>query len=335
MKSGPFLKLLFGLALLARLAINSPSMRWPLVIFGVAVTGMFLLGLRRKIPDEPPQPEITNTGRVVLVIVICAIPFVYIVPFLFSGGDKLGRRCSAPEEPGSIAACQEILWTRKLDLPDTSRIYHNIGAAQLRAGQYDLAIASYGNALTANSRNAKAHLGRCGAYYAKRDFPAAVKDCEEAIRIAPYGGAQGYLLRGIAYHESNRYKEALQDFSHVLSLEPKNALALAARCDTQNILGETAPALEDCNRALAISPNDAFALGVRGLVHLKAGNYAAALSDYDAALKLDARQAPALYGRGLIKRRKGDMAGADADIAEAVRIAPDVASDMADYHLSE
>jgi tetratricopeptide (TPR) repeat protein len=74
---------------------------------------------------------------------------------------------------------------------------------------------------------------------------------------------------------------------------------------------------------------DADTLDTRGFVYLKAGNYTAARADFDAAIGLDARHAASFYGRALIERHEGETTGADADIAEAVKIRPDVAEDIA------
>jgi tetratricopeptide (TPR) repeat protein len=327
--------MLGGLYLFAEgLAIDDPFLRWKALFFGsVAV----VFALVRKFPDEPREPIPNQRARIRAMLLyipaVFLIPVVVMVSLAVYHRDKPYQRCSGLEKPEqTIAACREILGTKKLTPAGLSKVYYNIGVAYYHKGQLDQAIMNYSRAITSNPDYADAFLNRCGALVAKRDFSAALKDCEEAIRLAPYD-PMTILGRGAVYLGNRQYGDALRDVDLILTLEPKNTLALTMRCDAHNLLGQTDLALADCNHALALSPHDVIPLGTRGLVYLKTGDYAAALADFDTVIKLDGKQATSLYGRGLIKRIDGDLAGAEADIAEAVKINPNVAEDIAPYGL--
>jgi Flp pilus assembly protein TadD len=64
------------------------------------------------------------------------------------------------------------------------------------------------------------------------------------------------------------------------------------------------------------------------MIELRQANYEKAISDFDAALKALPKNAFALYGRGVAKIRKNRAPEGEADIAEAVKIAPNIAAPL-------
>jgi Tetratricopeptide repeat len=77
------------------------------------------------------------------------------------------------------------------------------GLRELRAGKYDVAIATCGKAIRQNPQDAEAFLYRGRAYQfrnAMGDPPRAIADFSEAIRLAP-NSSDAYYSRAIVYRD--------------------------------------------------------------------------------------------------------------------------------------
>lgn len=86
------------------------------------------------------------------------------------------------------------------------------------------------------------------------DYPGAVEDLTEAIRLNP-GDISGYSLRGMAYYELGRYDEALADDCVAVGMAASPA-SLFNRAETYYKMGRDDEALGDLDRALALAEGD-------------------------------------------------------------------------------
>jgi tetratricopeptide (TPR) repeat protein len=146
--------------------------------------------------------------------------------------------------------------------------------------------------------------------------------------------ATAYNKRGLAYAlRKNRFdredfNRAMDDWTQVIRLNPKDDVALNNRCEARAKLGLVPEALADCDASLRILPNDDDALKNRGFAYLKLGQIERAISDYDAALKQKPKFAEALYGPGLAKLKKGDATGGNADLSAAKALQANIAEEF-------
>jgi len=76
-------------------------------------------------------------------------------------------------------------------------------------------------ALAAPNPLANPHFSAAIARMKQQDFPGAMKELSEAIRIDP-ALVDAYELRGILYLDSKDYPRAIEDFKKTTQLEPKN-----------------------------------------------------------------------------------------------------------------
>lgn len=138
--------------------------------------------------------------------------------------------------------------------------------------------------------------------------------------------------RGYAYYRTDKFDDAIADFSQVIRLDPLDASALNGRCWLRAIVGrDLQGALEDCDESLRLRANDAQTLDSRGFTCLKLGQFNHAIADYNAALALQPNQAESLFGRGAAKLKKGDTQAGSADIAEAKARDPGITQEFAKY----
>ncbi|MGH6793316.1 MAG: tetratricopeptide repeat protein, partial [Methyloceanibacter sp.] len=116
------------------------------------------------------------------------------------------------------------------------------GAAALMRGQYDKAIASYDEALT-------------------------------APEIADFVEASIYSDRGLAKWRLGQTKEAIDDFNQAIQLSPENATVYNNRGNALMDLGHPDEAVKDFDRAIELSANYGAAYNNRGNARATLGQY--------------------------------------------------------------
>ncbi|GAA6616709.1 tetratricopeptide repeat protein [Scytonema sp. NUACC26] len=153
----------------------------------------------------------------------------------------------------------------------------------------------------------------------------ALNQFTEALRLNP-NNANAYYNRGFVRHELGDDKGALEDFVQALRLDPNYDRAYNGRGLIRQNLGNNKDALEDYNQALRLDPNYAAAYNNRGNVRRELGDNKGALEDYNQALRLDPRYAVAYNNRGNVRRELGDNKGATEDFNQALRLDPKYAN---------
>ena len=172
------------------------------------------------------------------------------------------------------------------------------GAAALMRGQYDKAIASYDEALTA---------------------PEIADDIEASI----------YSDRGVAKWRMKQTKEAIEDFNKSIQLSPDNATVYNNRGNALMDLGHPDEAVKDFDRAIALSPNYGAAHNNRGNAHAALGQYEPAFQDYRKAVELMPQSAVPFNGRGKAHEELKRYHAAVRDLTRAITLNPKYA---AAYH---
>ena len=240
------------------------------------------------------------------------------------------------------------------------------GTASAGRRDYDSALADLTRATELEPKNADYFYERGRVFWSKREQPQAMADFDRAIELRPEFVA-ALLSRAELRINARNVPDARADLDAIDKLAAKQAdirfemgfayervfllapaiaqfdlwiaaheddsrkiNAVAGRCRARALLGQDlTAALKDCNDA--VNHGDPKSIGPmldsRALVRLRLGDYDKAISDYDAALKTIANKGWAYYGRGLAKLKKNQRAQGEADIAEALKIAPQVADE--------
>lgn len=131
-----------------------------------------------------------------------------------------------------------------------------------------------------------------------------------------------YYQTAVAYFQRGQYDEALNAFSKVIEIDPKNALAYTSRGLVRYKLGDLDGALADHNKAIQLDPALPEAYTNRGGVRLAQGDEKGALADHSKAIELNPKSAEAYSNRGLVKLALGDPDGAIVDFDKALKLDP-------------
>jgi tetratricopeptide (TPR) repeat protein len=146
-----------------------------------------------------------------------------------------------------------------------------------------------------------------------------------------------YFMRGYVYTELQEYPQAIADFSQVIRLQPKIGGAYGNRgLIRAEKMNDASGALADYDRAIALDSESAYTFyNNREILKYKQLNdFSGALADYNQSIKLAPKFALAYNNRGLLKKDKfGDLPGALSDYDRAIALKPDFA--MAYYNRGE
>jgi tetratricopeptide (TPR) repeat protein len=155
------------------------------------------------------------------------------------------------------------------------------------------------------------------------DFPSAIVNLDEAIRLDP-NDAQAYNIRGNAWDEIGVFENALADYDAAIRIDPNDPVLFHDRAIMWHRRGDFDKALVDLDRAIRFSFSDPNVYCDRGLIWYERGSHARAIADFDHALKLDPDFAAACISRGLILHRQGEFNVAFADLEKTIHISPTV-----------
>lgn len=171
---------------------------------------------------------------------------------------------------------------------------------------------------------ARAYLGRCDAYRARRQNDRAILDCNEAIELNP-AAARAFASRSAIHAARRRHEQALADIGEAIRLDPKAAQFYISRGTLRTAGRAFADALADFNAAIDIDPTSPLAYVRRADVHRRLGQLDRAIADYDEALRLQPRYVAGYYLRGGAFSESGRHEKALADYTDAVRLNPRLA----------
>lgn len=111
------------------------------------------------------------------------------------------------------------------------------------------------------------------------DFKGAVEDITLALHLNPEVTSL-YFYRGHSYYKLNRHKEAIDDFTKAIELQP-NGIYYNSRGIARDALGYYKDALKDFDKALEMIPGDAEFYYYRGLTKLHLNNKKGACLDWE------------------------------------------------------
>jgi tetratricopeptide (TPR) repeat protein len=156
--------------------------------------------------------------------------------------------------------------------------------------------------------NAEALFKSAIEKYENKDFPGALADINEFIRLNPKF-ALAYVLRGDIKDDMKDPQGAIADYTKAISLDSKQHLAYYNRAITYTNLEKFPEAIADYKKAIAIKPDYAAAYRNMGVIkYLTATNSAqkeAGIADVKKAIALYEQQgnsAKAEEVKGVLKK---------------------------------
>ncbi|HVC96591.1 MAG TPA: tetratricopeptide repeat protein [Pirellulales bacterium] len=148
--------------------------------------------------------------------------------------------------------------------------------------------------------------------------------------LAAYGRAvelasdfkEAWSQKGLVSLDLYRFKDAAEDFSHVIELDPKDAGAWNGRGYSHCHSNELDEAVADHSKAIELDPNLAASWFHRSFVHIKLGQYDKAIADCSKAIELDPKYAVAWCRRGVAQDDSMQLDEAIADYTKAIELDP-------------
>ena len=137
-----------------------------------------------------------------------------------------------------------------------------------------------------NPQSAKDFYARGITKLDQYNYRDAAEDFTQAIKLDPKY-IEAYFKRGYSYTWVSKHQEALTDFNQVIVLDPNYLDGYLNRGWSQIFLQNDQAALEDFNQAIRLNPNYAAAYAHQSMAYIKLGKYQAALESSKQAIRLD------------------------------------------------
>ncbi len=165
------------------------------------------------------------------------------------------RDCSTGSADKAVASCRILLDSGIPKGAELADIHASNGKALRDRHELDKALQAFGASLAAEP-TAVAYSLRGTVYFDKEDWPRAIADYTEAIRLEPKNG-EAYNNRAWTYYRAGRHAEALADADMAVRLLGKAAYVWDTRAHIHAKLGNRDAAISDFRAALAIDPANA------------------------------------------------------------------------------
>lgn len=133
-----------------------------------------------------------------------------------------------------------------------------------------------------------------------------------------------YYNRGLVFLTSNRFREAIADFTTAINGNGGDATAFHNRGQSYEGIRQYEKAVADYSRAILLEPRDARFYMFRGHVYRKwEKRYDLAVADFLQAVRLDPENPKAYYALGMCYFMKADYERAIENLSRAILIQPE------------
>jgi tetratricopeptide (TPR) repeat protein len=216
--------------------------------------------------------------------------------------------------------------------PKNIELHRVLAQSCLSAKQYDCALAEYRVILEQDPDSAAAHLLSGEALDGLGRTVEAIPEFEAAAKAAPREPNVHFGL-GYLYWKQHKYDQAKAAFETELSIDPRNAQALAYLGDIEFRLNEPEKALPLLNKAIQMRNDIRVAYVDLGTIFSQQKKYTEALAALQHAEKLDPAQPDAHYRLSRVYREMGNASASQQELAKFQKLqekAEDVGSKMPD-----
>ena len=171
-----------------------------------------------------------------------------------------------------------------------------------------------------SAQTAEVFLAKCDSSFESGKYTDAVKQCSKALEVRP-GYEEALITRAGTYKILRNYPAAISDYTELIRVTNGMAMAYFYRADIYKRMGKDNEAIADLTASIAKDPKSLFAARSyyeRGLIYDKLGKGDAAQADYWDAVKLKPDYAQA---KAKIKYPFGDKTLTEAanDIVPGVK----------------
>ena len=220
-----------------------------------------------------------------------------------------------------LFAMAAVIIVARIPQQTVAYFYRYYGEESFTQGNYQEAIAHYSKTLTHNE-NGYVYFKRGLAHHNMDNLREAQEDFSQAIQLDP-GLDSAYYYRGNIRFQFGDRQGALQDYTEAILLNPQLVKAYVNRGSVRAELGDETGAIEDYSAAIQIDPSMAAAYLNRCLSRSNMEEHHGAIADCTQAINLTPNSVFAYQNRGLVRRRLGDIRGALEDFNIAINLDPE------------
>lgn len=179
--------------------------------------------------------------------------------------------------------------------PEAAVAYANRAVILNRREDYQRELADWDKVIEIYHDAGGYRSGRALTRLLVGDTEGAIADADEVVRARPVG--LSYMNRCGIYIQLKQWDAALKDCDEALRQEPLNGTFISGRARVLLELGRTEEALTAAELALRVSGNRAGALRVHGLVLAALGRHVEAIDDFSSSIQLDDDATAGTYAR--------------------------------------
>lgn len=229
--------------------------------------------------------------RRILVALALTLTWLWATASFAQSNAQLGPLCTSE---GTLAdkqidACNKIIALKVFKGSQLANVYFWRAVGWNKRGDYAKVIADATEALRLAPSQAVYNL-RGSAYYDKGEYDIAIADFGDALKSGPPSGTL-YHNRANAYRSKGDYNRAIADYSEAIRLSP-NAFSYQNRGAAREALGDLDGALADINEAIRLDPALPSPLTNRTVIWRAKGDYDRAIADGTEAIRLAKARAP-------------------------------------------
>jgi tetratricopeptide (TPR) repeat protein len=189
-----------------------------MIVAAIALTAAIAMSLENNVPAFADPPGKTH--------------FVSADPSPARNVSDYRRLCSGYDTNDAISACTQLIRSGHEPANQIFVEYYNRGSAFFRNGDFDHAIADYGEAARLNPGDPDCFISLGRSYEAKADDDMAIRNYTRAIALDP-ANAAAYRSRGDAYFRNHDNDHAIRDYHAALRLNPDDDLAQSSLVSAQ------------------------------------------------------------------------------------------------------
>lgn len=132
--------------------------------------------------------------------------------------------------------------------------------------------------------------------------------------------ALDFYNRGLLRTQEKEYRQAIEDYTQAIKINPKFVDAYLKRCEMLYKLGDNQGVLSDCYEVFSIDPTVAKAYYYQGRARYSLGYIQSAIDSYDFAIAQDKNYPQAHYYRGISYKEQQNITAAISDLSQAAQL---------------
>ncbi len=191
-----------------------------------------------------------------------------------------------------------------------------------RNEDYRTGLSIWNDTVAKRPDNARAHYNLSRALLDAGQVPAAMAQCEQALRIKPdYAEAHNNL--GVALEQVGQAREAVEHYEQALRIKPDDAEVYYNLGNALLQAGKLEGAIEQYEQALRIKPDYAEADNNLAFALMRLGRVQEAIGHFQQVLRINPDLAEVHYNLGNALAQVGRVPEAIVQYEQALRIKPD------------